>query len=224
MTRIRTTLIAAIAAMAMGPNLVVAATVWDESVHGDLSTDPGAPTGVALGLGSNLVIGSVQTPNDTRDYLTFTIPVGKALQSLLLNQYEDLDVGGPGDRGFHGIVVGGTSFVPDGNPIGNFLGTDHLDPEPSGTDILPDLGTTNLGAQGFTPPLGPGTYTYHVQQTGPELSGYALDFVIVPEPTSTALGSLAAGSLLARRRRRTGCTKRDGTWLTLGSSSGSSNL
>ena len=38
--------------------------VWDESVDGDLSTDPDEPTLVEFGIGSNTLIGNVATPDD----------------------------------------------------------------------------------------------------------------------------------------------------------------
>ena len=68
--------------------------VWDESVDGDLSGDPLAPTSVVFGLDSNELIGSVQSPNDTRDFFTFTIPQNRLLTGIFLLEYEDLDNGG----------------------------------------------------------------------------------------------------------------------------------
>jgi hypothetical protein len=64
----------------------------------------------------------------------------------------------------------------------------------------------SLGATGFVPPLGPGTYSVWVQENGvcgPSLCHYGLDFVLVPEPASSA-GVLTGLALLAfvRRYRR----------------------
>lgn len=67
----------------------------------------------------------------------------------------------------------------------------------SGSDLLARLGLAQTGGSGFTPPLGPGTYTFLIQQTGPPLTGFTLAFVVVPEPSSAAL--LGAG--LFRRAR-----------------------
>jgi hypothetical protein len=164
-----------------------AATAWDESVDGDLSTDPSTPTPVSLGLGSNLISGSITGPDDIRDYLTFTIPAGLVLAELKQLEYVTLPGGEPGNRGFHAIIAGNTSFVPDATNIGNFLGGNHVDPLPVGTDMLPPPAAATLGGTGFTTPLGPGTYTYHIQQTTAVLTGYALDFELVPEPTTAAI-------------------------------------
>jgi hypothetical protein len=179
-----------------------AAVAWDESVDGDLSTDPNAPTPVSFSLGSNLISGSITGPDDIRDYLTFTIPTGMALAELRQLEYVTLPGGEPGNRGFHAIIAGNTSFLPDASNIGNFLGGNHVDPLPVGTDMLPALAAATLGGTGFTIPLGPGTYTYHIQQTTQILTGYSLDFELVPEPTSLALLTIAVPALVRRRCRR----------------------
>jgi hypothetical protein len=176
--------------------------VWNEFDDGDLSGNPDAPTPLVFAMGGNTIIGSIQAPNDIRDYITFTLDPGQFLARLLLHQYEDLDTGGPGNRGFHAIIEGDTSFIPDGGNIHLFLGSAHLDPEPPGTDILPNLAAAQTGGQGFDVPLGPGTYTYHVQQTGTQRTGYTLEFVIVPAPGAFALfGAGALWGIACRRRR-----------------------
>ncbi len=177
-----------------------AGVVWNEFNGGDLSSDPNAPTPLVFGMEGNTIIGSVQAPNDIRDYITFTLADGQFLMRLRLHQYEDLDSGGPGNRGFHAIIEGDTSFIPDGGNIHLFLGSAHLDPEPAGTDVLPNLAEAQTGGQGFDVPLGPGTYTYHVQQTGTPHTGYTLEFVIVPAPAS--LGMLGLSALMTKWRRR----------------------
>ncbi len=60
-----------------------AATVWDENVDGDLSGDPLNPSAAVLAAGSNTVLASMAAPNDTRDYLAFTVPAGFQLVALL---------------------------------------------------------------------------------------------------------------------------------------------
>ncbi|MEO0973795.1 MAG: hypothetical protein AAFX85_11930, partial [Pseudomonadota bacterium] len=79
---------------------------WDEAVDGDLSTDPDMPTAIAFEVGTNTVAGRVQASDDTRDFITFTIPEGQQLTAILLQQYEDVPSGGPGDRGFVAINEG----------------------------------------------------------------------------------------------------------------------
>jgi hypothetical protein len=52
------------------------------------------------------------------------------------------------------------------------------------------------GGQGFSAPLGAGTYTYVIQQTGQNVNLYALDFEVVPEPTTLALAAVAGMATL----------------------------
>ena len=157
---------------------------YDESVDGDLSTDPNAPTALSFNLGSNTVIGSVATPADTRDFITFTIPEGQELTGILLQDYDDLDTApaSDGNRGFNAINAGTTGFIPGGDTIGNFLGGAHLDPLTPGSDLLPILAEAPQAGTGFTTPLGAGDYVYVIQQTGPQNTGYTLDFILENAP------------------------------------------
>lgn len=176
---------------------VHASTVWDESTSGDLSGDPNAPTVVDFFFGSNIIIGSVAATADTRDYITFKVDSGFVLQSILLLNYFDLDTGGIGNTGFHAIVAGATSYIPDFDTMDLFLGGDHLNTLPSGTDTLPLLAAAPLAGTGFDVPLPAGSYTYVIQQTGPQNTGYALDFVIrkIPLPPAFPLFFAALGVL-----------------------------
>lgn len=178
-----------------------AVVAWDEGISGDLSSDPGTPTRVSFATDTNTVTGTMQAAADIRDYWTFTLAPGQQLTQVLLQQYTDVDTGGEGNRGFHSINLGSTSEIPGGATIGTFLGGNHLDLQPAGTNILADLAGAPFGGTGFTTPLGPGSYTYLVQQTGSEHTGYTLDFVVVPEPASSLLLALTAALGLLTRRR-----------------------
>ncbi|MEO1575708.1 MAG: VPLPA-CTERM sorting domain-containing protein [Pseudomonadota bacterium] len=195
---------AAAAALLLVAGSAHAATAWDEGLDGDLSGDPLAPTAVTFAEGVNSVNGSMSSLGDTRDYLTFTIPDGQQLVGILLQQYMDLDTGGPGNRGFYAISAGASSEIPSGGNPDAFLGGAHLDPFPAGTDLLARLTTDSLTGTGVTAPLGAGTYTFLVQQTGPQLTEYSLDFIVAPVPVPAAVWLLASGlvGLAGLRRRR----------------------
>jgi hypothetical protein len=195
--------ILSLAALLILPGPARAAIVWSESTNGDLSSNPGAPTALVFQLGSNIINGTVFTGTDTRDYITFTLAPGQNLVSLRLLVYDDLGTGTPndGNTGFHAINLGATSFIPDATTIGNFLGGNHLTP-PVGVDLLPVLAAAPLGGTGFTVPLGSGTYSYLVQQTGPQQTGYSIEFNVTPEPSSLILVLAGVGALASRRHRR----------------------
>ena len=183
-----------------------AATLWDESIDGDLSSDGSMPTGISLQLGSNVIDGTVAAGvDDTRDFITFMIGDGQALVAINQLLWEDLPGGGPGNRGFNAISAGSTGEDPDFSNSDFFLGGDHVDAFAPGTNLLPLMGGDERESGiGFTGPLGAGAYTYVVQQTGGELNGYSLDFVVaalaVPEPSAIVLVLVA--SLLGLRRLR----------------------
>lgn len=178
------------------------ALAWNEAVDGDLSTNPSSPTPITFNVGNNTIAGTVTSgsPVDTRDYITFAILPGQRLTALRLITWQDLPGGGPANRGFHAINAGATSFVPDGTTEGNFLGGDHVDPAPSGTNLLPELSDGDTAGVGFTVPLGPGTYSYLIQQTGPQLNGYNLEFEVSAlqnVPASSPWVSAVLAGLLA---------------------------
>ena len=177
---------------------------WVEETSGDLSGDPASPTSVALALGENTISGSVVSPGDVRDYLTFSIPAGQQLVAIQLVNYVDLDNGSEGNTGFHSLNVGSTSFIPGGGTAGSFLGGDHLTVVPGGTNLLAVLGEAPLAGTGFDLPLGEGDYTYLVQQTGPQNTGYEVSFTLaaIPEPSASLLSLFAMVGVLTIRRSR----------------------
>ena len=182
---------------------------YDEALDGDFSGLPDAPTEVVLDEGSNRLVGMLDGSADARDYVTFTLRPGETLIGITLVRWDDallpfLD----GNIGFHALAEGPTSFIPDFDTAPFFLGGDHLDPlaTPEGTDLLPVLAMAPLAGTGFEVPLGPGTYTYLIQQTTPIGIAYEFDLIVaVPEPSTallmgTGLAGLAACGRAARRR------------------------
>lgn len=198
--------------LVVAPSLASAQLSYSEGTSGDLSSNGASPTALAFSLGTNTVTGAVNSTSDARDYIKFTVPAGQRLSGLRLASWTG------GNRGFHAIISGSTMADPSAANQASLLGGDHIDPADSGLEQLAALsnGMTKDGiaaGSGFTPPLGPGTYTYDIQQTSGS-SGYQLEFVISAAPTvpgagawwSAALASLliAAGALFQLRRRRLG--------------------
>jgi hypothetical protein len=92
---------------------------------------------------------------------------------------------------------GRSSFVGSTVAEASYHGYTHFSSGTVGTDRFPDMETA-AGAQGFTAPLGPGTYTFLIQQTGTAATSYGFNFNVIPEPGSFAL--LAGAALLTFRR------------------------
>ncbi|HVU88474.1 MAG TPA: PEP-CTERM sorting domain-containing protein [Pirellulales bacterium] len=180
-----------------------AATVWNESINGDLSNDRLAPTAIAVAVGSNDVIGSVVGNPSDLDYFTINVPTGDELSQLVLESFTSTD-----QRGFIGVQHGTTFTESASAPnVANLLGWTHFGPGAGnvGLDILPGMGQ-GPGAQGFTAPLAAGSYTFWVQQLG-ALTNYDFNFVVkaTPEPATWGMALVAAGFCVlgAAHRRMT---------------------
>lgn len=155
-------------------------TIWDEARNGDL-THLDSPIQFALGLGSNVIVGSVQNPFDIFDPFGFVVASGQQLLSLTL-----LDLDAPAAITLFG---GPVPLVPFD------IGGVAADPADVGQNLLPLM---------RLPPLSAGTYSARVFAAF-DNPHYSLDLNVspVPEPTTLLLvGTTAAGFGLARWRQR----------------------
>ncbi len=185
------------------PALVI---THDERFDGDLSDDRLNPTPFVLGLGDNTIRATQQGDALGRDldYATITIPAGRALTALVVDEF----VADPGNLAFLGIQAGTTFSVDAGSATaGDLLGGVVYGEGDVDADVLPAAGAL-AGAIGFTPPLAAGDYTVWWNQTGPP-STAALAFV-VPEPGERfQLGAIVGALVLvgvraSRRSAKTG--------------------
>ena len=192
------------------------ATIYDEAGSGVLSNDKAIPTALTLTPGLNSVIGTVAgfppEGTDPQDWVSFTIPTGFVMTSYVNARFVSAD-----NQGFTGFQFG-SSFSGDEFMAKSYAGYAHFgtgaqNPDGSlppsstvGVDLLPLMADPSFapGTSGFTPPLGPGTYTFLIQQGDPFTTGYQFDMNLrsVPEPGSSlcllGMGGLAT---LALRRR-----------------------
>lgn len=155
-----------------------AAMVWDESVNGDLSTNPAAPTILPFVLGGNIVKGTVKNsvqPNPTgdRDFLTFAVPEGSKLVGLNLLAYS------PTNTSFCAFNAGTTSYVPSESTDPSFLAGIHIDFSYLGTNMMPRFVDAIVTSNALSAPeLGPGNYCFVIQQTTNITTSYSLEFVL----------------------------------------------
>lgn len=190
---------ACLLACALQASHASAATIWDEAVNGDLASDPAAPTGVSFSAGSNVVAGDVNSATDMRDYFTFTLAPDQALEAITLLSYQ-------GNIGFTAINAGATGVIPGLTTVLDFLGGAHTNPTLVGDPLLPLLASGAVAGIGFDIPLGPGVYTYLIQQTSGDLTSYALEFQVAPVPAPAAVWLLGSGLMgLAAWRRFRSC-------------------
>lgn len=180
--------------------MVLASIAWgdvlyEEGREGDLSGDRNAPTVMTIQNGDNVLFATTSLGDE--EYFTIVVPPDQVFANLIVLTYPDFDVS------FIGIQRGTTFTVDPAHATEHdMLGWMHFGYGEIDMDILPIMASAP-DAVGFTPPLGPGSYTFWIQQLSDAESDYQLDFVAIPEPTAWVL--LAAPALyLARRRRGTG--------------------
>ena len=145
--------------------------LFDEAVDGDIINDPNNPDFLQLVVGQNRVNATVVSPD--LDYITINVPDGSELSAIELTEYTSLD-----DVSFIGMQTGEvfTETPEDPNPA-NLFGFILFGGALEGGDILELMGA-NPDAQGFTPPLEAGDYSFWIQDTGPDLVTYRLSFVV----------------------------------------------
>jgi hypothetical protein len=195
----------------------VRAASYNESVSGDISNNQAAPTPLALTVGLNSIIGTVNgSAGDSQDFIELTVPAGAVMTSYVNAAYSSSDL-----QGFTGFQAG-SSFVGSPFLATSYAGFAHFGSNATGNgagaaantvgqNLLPapymaDPSVVAQGATGFSPPLGPGNYTFLIQQLGAATS-YEFDVTVVPEPGSLCLmtvGGLLLVAPVVRKIRRQG--------------------
>ncbi|CAE7756098.1 unnamed protein product [Symbiodinium sp. CCMP2592] len=166
-----------------------AASVYNESIDGDLSGDRFNPTMISVDNGLNTVTMQVvdsALPGGDRDYFTFSIGAGQSIDSIVVTDAFN-PAGGFDSTAFVGLAFDNIfDFDPDtfvGPGLEGFVLTD-----------MSVVGTESIGAlTGGLTSLGAGDYSFWVQQTGEDITELSLAINVVPSPS--AMGVLALGGL-----------------------------
>ncbi len=150
---------------------------YDESVDGDLSDDPAAPTVLAITPGANQVAGEVNLSNDLvsgdRDFLSFTVPNGQTITDINLTAWN------PDNLGFFAVNAGATGFIPSGATSASFLAGILPASSNVGTDLLVELQNNSVTTNSLADArLVAGDYTFVIQQTSDLIQEYGLNFVL----------------------------------------------
>ena len=179
-------------------------TIYTESINGDLSNDGLSPTPVTVGAGNNIISGTTggATAPNVRDYFTISVTSGLRFVSLL-----ELSGTQAGNLGFLGMQSGPQVTLPTNTvTAAGLLGWVHYAPTSSDIDVLPTMAIPANGSSGFGLPLGPGNYSFWLQDSSPGTFNYSFNIVLAPVPeVSTAaltiVGILALVPLLRRRHQ-----------------------
>src|SRR5258706_15086588 len=143
--------------------------VYSESVTGDLSNSGLTPTVITLALGSNEIVGTTGQPTTgvfDRDYFTITVPSNLKLAFVIEEAGTEAGQSGAFARGFLGIQSGPqVTLATNTATATGLLGWTHYVPTATDIDIFPAMGIAANGSTGFVPPLGPGTYSFWLQDT-----------------------------------------------------------
>lgn len=181
------------------------ATIYDESLNGDLSDNYLAPTSIVLGEGSNLLIGQLNGGTSDLDLFTITVPAEMFLTSIRVMSYS-----GGVLASFMGVQPGPVLYASPFDYIRAGMGEPVMVPDINyvlfgGEDVLDN---TNLMTQlvvglplGGQNPLPAGQYAFWLNETR-AMSNYTLAFQVVPEPGAAVVLLMSAGLLLRRRVRR----------------------
>jgi hypothetical protein len=178
------------------------AATYSESVDGELSGVTASPTFLQLDYlasgnvpGSNVVDGmigrSASTGQIDLDYLWVNVPVGFILSELRVGNSTTFGNNGS----FIGVASGSFMPVPPNTTTASgLLGWKVYGAGDRSTNILDDMALAGNGASGFSGLLGPGDYTFWIQELSTGSYNYRFNLVLTPEPVPVPAAVWLLGS------------------------------
>ena len=176
---------------------VSADLMWDEAIDGDLSGDYLNPTQLFT-KGVNNHVRFTTVGSEDKEYFTFEVAEGFELVAIVLDNFE---TDPEGNLGFIGIAQGDVfPTPPDAPDVTSLLGYYLPGVSDIGSDIMQAMGNGG-GSQGFSGPLGAGSYSFWAQETAASDDVWDLNFIVTEVPAPGALALIGVAGLAARRRR-----------------------
>lgn len=184
------------ALLILAPTATGAVFTYDEILDGDISDNYLAPLLLTPGTGSSVLKGTVV--DGDRDLFTLVIASGLRLDSLRLLSYVT-DSENPENLSYMMSQPGTTLSSPPSSDFVDSVGYVGFGKWAEGRNIL---GTITAGPPyDYVSTLGPGSYAFWINETGPT-SGYQFQFNVsaIPEPSATLCLLPILATLLHRRR------------------------
>lgn len=191
-------LLPALVCICLATHTKAAVLVYDESISGDLSDDYLIPHVFTPPAGTLTIKGSVV--DGDRDLFTFDIGAGLTLTSIKLLSYVT-DPENPENLSYFMSQPGATLSAPPADDFAESVGYVGFGSWAVGRELIRIL--TVGPPYDYAATLGPGSYAFWVNETGPT-SSYQFQFTVVPEPGTPLLALPALALLLRRKRHRRG--------------------
>lgn len=182
-----------------------ATEVWNETTNGELSANGNAPTPIVIAEGRNAwsgAVGLTGAAEPDTDIVTFTVPDGLLLTSLLVERYDISP------------TVGGGSFlaIAEGVSVETGFGSVHLSNAlvDSTGEWLDDLAAgarfmaPSANVTGLSAPLPAGDYVVWLGELTTRADYTLVATLATPEPSSCLLLTLCMASTCVSRQSRGG--------------------
>ncbi len=194
----RAHLFAGLLATVSAPDGLAAVFYHDESIAGDLSDDYLSPTVFTPGAGSSVLKGTVIT--GAPDLFTLVVAADLRIDSIILLNYTT-DSENPENLSYLMSQPRATLSAPPSSDFAEAIGYVGFGEWAEGRNVLRIM--TAGPPYDYAATLGPGTYAFWVNETGPT-SGYEFQFNLsaIPEPGAFFLVCAGLPLLLRRKRRK----------------------